>query len=106
MNLIKKNLYYKYIKHVYIYNIYTYNRIIYKNLYNINFYKQNIYNVYIYTYNKNKLNLKELSGILIKKNKVQNLIKLQLICLKRYNNIYLSFFKEHPNILIKYKNIK
>ena len=55
---------------------------------------------------KNKINIKELTGILIKKNKIQNLTNLHLLCLKRYNNIYLSFFKEHPNILIKYKNIK
>lgn len=106
MILIKKKiLYNKFIKQKYIYSIYTYNRILYKKL-NINLYKQKLYTIYIYLQDKNKLNIKELSGILIKKNKIQNLTNLHLLCLKRYNNIYLSFFKEHPNILIKYKNIK
>lgn len=108
MNLIKKKLYYNNSKSKYIYNLYTYNRILYKynNIYhNINIYKQKLYKIHIYIQEQNKLYIKEISGILIKKNKIQNLTNLHLFCLKRYNNIYLSFFKEHPNILIKYKNI-
>lgn len=103
--LLKKDLYNKSIKQKYFYNIFTYNRIIYKKLY-VNVCKQKLYTIYICLQNKNKLNLKKISGILIKKNKIQNLTNLHLLCLKRYNNIHLSFFKEHPNILIKYDNSK
>lgn len=108
MILIKKKLYNNYIHKKYIYILYTYNRIFNKKFYynnKINLYKQKLYTICIYSREQNKLYIKEFSGILIKKNKVQNLTNLHLFCLKRYNNIYLSFFKEHPNILIKYKNI-
>lgn len=103
MLLLKKKLYYNLIQQKNIYTLYTYNRRIYTSYYKINLYKKKLYTIYIISQDQNKFSLKEISGILIKKNKIQNLTNLHLLCLKRYNNIYLSFFKEHPNILIKYK---
>lgn len=101
--ILKKKLYNTLVKQKNLYAFYTYNRILNKHKFNINLKKQNLYTIYILSQDQNKPYIKEITGILIKKSKMQNLTNLHLLCLKRYNNIYLSFFKESPNILIKYK---
>nr|ANN13281.1 ORF-E [Cyclospora cayetanensis]ANN13483.1 ORF-E [Cyclospora cayetanensis] len=104
MLIFKKKLYNNlFYRSKYNYSLYTYNRNISFNKSYYNLKKQTLCTIYIISQDKNKYFIKELSGILIKKNKMQNLTSLHLLCLKRYNNIYLSFFKEQPNILLKYK---
>lgn len=98
--LKKKKLYTNLIKQKNLYAIYTYNRILNQKKYNLK--QGKTYIISIKTQEQNNLYEKEIFGILIKKSKVQNLTNLHLLCLKRYNNIYLSFYKESPNIIIKY----
>ncbi len=101
MFILKKNLYSDLMFQKNFYNLYTYNRIINIPRFNINLIKHKIYTIYILTQEKNKLYLKKTSGILIKKNKMQNLTNIHLLSLKKYDNISICFFKESPNILIK-----
>lgn len=103
MIFFKKKLYNNLIQQKKLYTLNTYNRTLHTQLDNINLIKNKLYTIYIFTQEKDKLYIKEVSGILIKKNKMQNLTNIHLLSLKKYNNIYLSFFKETPNILIKYK---
>ncbi len=97
----KKKLYESLIQQKKLYNAYSYNCRLEPN--KINLKTRKLYTIYIITEEKNKFYLRAVPGILIKKSKMQNLTNLHLLCLKRYNNISISFFKESPNIIIKYK---
>lgn len=99
--IIRKRLYSTLLRKKNTHNSSTYNRTFIPH--QVVLRKQNVYTVYLITQEKNKASMKEITGILIKKSKMQNLTNLHLLSLKKYNNIYLSFFKEAPNIIIKYK---
>lgn len=101
--ILKKKIYNTVVQQKNLYAFSTYNRTLNEHKFSLNLKKQNLYTIYILSQYKNKPYIKKITGILLKKNKMKNLTNLHLLCLKRYNNIYLSFFKESPNILIKYK---
>lgn len=102
--ITKKKLYKNLVQRKFLYSLNTYNRLVYEEQNTIFLLrKQGIYTLYIKTQEKNIMYIKEISGILLKKSKMKNLTNLHLLSLKRYNNIYLSFPKESPNVLIKYR---
>lgn len=87
-----------------LYSLNTYNRLECKKQNTVLLLKkQELYTLYIKIQEKNIMYIKEISGILLKKSKIKNLTGLHLLSLRRYNNIYFSFPKESPNVLIKYK---
>lgn len=102
--ITKKKLYKNLVQRKILYSLNTYNRSLYnqKNIILL-LEKQKIYTIYIKTRENNTFYIKEISGILLKKSKIKNLTSLHLLSLKKYDNIYLCFIKESPNVLIKYK---
>jgi len=91
MNL-KKQTYYKLhnLKHINKQN--THNLISYET--KVMLREKKIYKI---LYINTNLHIKEIMGLLLKQTVKNNLTKLHLISLKRYNNIYISLFKESPN---------